>query len=548
VPHDWQLRATAPDLAARYRAEGLWTDDTLGRVLHAAITDHPELRFRIWSTSRPFESSVAAVYDDARRFAGALRSRGIGPDDVVAFQLPNWMEAAVAFWGVSLLGAVLVPVVHFYGPKELGYILRETRARALVTADCFGHLDYLAGLETLRGELPDLELVTVVGTDDVPKDAIPFGALLETGTPLEEPACVDPDAPSVIGYTSGTTSNPKGVIHSHRSLIAELRQVETMGAQAGRPALIGAPVGHAIGMQGGLLLPLTRGMDVHLIDVWNPPAVLRAMDDADLTSGSGSTYFLQSLLDDPGCTDRHRKLLERVGLGGSAVPAAVADRAEALGVSIVRSYGSTEHPSTTGSRHDDPIDKRGYTDGRPLAGVELRLVDEDGNDVALGQPGEIVSRGPDLFVGYTDPELTAQAVDIDGWYATGDIGVLDADGFLTITDRKKDIIIRGGENISAAEVEELLIRMPDVAEVAVVAAPDPRLGEHACAFVRLQATDGTAPTPTLEAMQRHLDAGGLARQKWPEELRVVADFPRTPSGKVKKFVLRSQLRGGEPTG
>jgi non-ribosomal peptide synthetase component E (peptide arylation enzyme) len=175
-----------------------------------------------------------------------------------------------------------------------------------------------------------------------------------------------------------------------------------------------------------------------------------------------------------------------------------------------------------------------------MAGVEVRIVDPNGHGLGAGLPGQIHSRGPDLFVGYTDPGLTHAMVDADGWYATGDIGVLDAEGYLTITDRLSDVIIRGGENISAAEVEGLLARMPGVAEVAVVAAPDQRLGEHACAFIR--PSPGSDP-PSVAVLRRFLEEAGLARQKWPEEVRVVEDFDRTPSGKVKKFVLREQLRG-----
>jgi acyl-CoA synthetase (AMP-forming)/AMP-acid ligase II len=188
-------------------------------------------------------------------------------------------------------------------------------------------------------------------------------------------------------------------------------------------------------------------------------------------------------------------------------------------------YGSTEHPSITGSTHDDPLEKRAGTDGHPLDGCEVRLADD----------GEIESRGPDCFAGYTDAELTASVFDDDGWYRTGDIGVLDADGYLTITDRKSDVIIRGGENVSAAEVEGVLAHIDGVLECAVVAAPDARLGEHACAFIR-----GTAPS--LADVQAAMATAGLARQKWPEEIREIADFPRTASGKIQKFVLRQQLR------
>ncbi len=196
-----------------------------------------------------------------------------------------------------------------------------------------------------------------------------------------------------------------------------------------------------------------------------------------------------------------------------------------------RSYGSTEHPSITGCFIDDPEEKRLATDGHPLPGVELRL-DPD---------GQILSRGPDCFLGYTDPDLTEAVFDRDGWYRTGDVGVLDDDGYLTITDRVSDVIIRGGENISAQEVEELLAGLDSIAEVGVVAAPDERLGEHAAAVVRVR--PGQAP-PTLEDLRIQLSAAGLARQKWPESLHVVDDFPRTPSGKIQKFRLRAELREG----
>src|ERR1700704_551549 len=263
------------------------------------------------------------------------------------------------------------------------------------------------------------------------------------------------------------------------------------------------------------------------------------MLEDNVYSGAGATFFLTSLLDHPDFTDEHRKLMSHVGLGGSSVPAAVTDRADAMDIAIVRMYGSTEHPSITGSRHDGPRDKRLYTDGRPLPGVEIRLLDEDGKEVGPGTPGEIHSRGPDCFPGYTDPTLTKECFDAGGWYVTGDVGVLDDDGYLSIVDRKKDIIIRGGENVSALEIEELVLRLPGVAEVAGVAAPDGRLGERACAFVRpLPGRD----VPTVDAVRDHLDAAGLARQKWPEEIRAIEEFPRTPSGKIQKFALRDRLR------
>ena len=464
--------------------------------------------------------------------AGGLRAWGVGPDDVVAFQLPNWVEAAATFYAVTFLGATVAPIVHFYGAKEVGYILRQSGARVLVTADRFGHQDYLATLEALQPEVDNLEHVSVVGTNagsSIPRWMTPF-AQLAINDPVGWPVRVDPDRAALVAYTSGTTSNPKGVVHTHRTIGAETRQLGDVQPGAAPPMLFGAPVGHAIGMLGALLLPLYRGQPIQLIDVWDPSRVLAAMTTDHLASGSGSTYFLTSLLDHPDLTREHLDLMSHIGLGGSPVPRAVTERATNLGISVTRAYGSTEHPSITGCTQDDVLEKRLSTDGKPLAGVEIRIVD-----------GEILSRGPDCFAGYTDPALTEGAFDVGGWYHTEDVGQLDADGYLTITDRRKDIIIRGGENVSAAEVEELLAGLPAVAEVAVVAAPDDRLGEHACAVLRLRAG---SDAPTLDQVQAHLRQAGLARQKWPEDIRTVDELPRTASGKIQKFVLRQRLRDG----
>jgi acyl-CoA synthetase len=540
---DWQLRTPPDDLVRRYVEDGSWNADTLGEILATGLTDGAELTCKVRSRTRPYSGTFGDVADLARRVAGGLRARGVRPGDLVAFQLPNWVEAAATFWATAFLGAVPVPIVHFYGPKEVGFILRQSGVRVFVTADRFGHLDYLANLDAMRPDLPDLEMVAVVTDDDpLPAGLSPFSALADADA-IGAPARVDPSAPALVAYTSGTTADPKGVMHAHRTIGFEIRQLGAMQSGGGVPALVGAPVGHGIGMLAALLIPVFRREPIHLIDVWEPATVLAAMLEDHVYSGAGATFFLTSLLDHPDFTDAHRRLMRHVGLGGSAVPAAVTDRADAMDISIVRMYGSTEHPSITGSRHEEPRDKRLYTDGHPLPGVELRLVDDDGKEVGAGIPGEIHSRGPDCFPGYTDPVLTKECFDADGWYATGDIGMLDDDGYLSIVDRKKDIIIRGGENISALEVEELVLRLPGVAEVAVVSAPDPRLGEHACAFVRpLQGQD----VPTLDAVRNHLDGAGLARQKWPEEVRTIEEFPRTPSGKIQKFALRDRLRAESP--
>jgi acyl-CoA synthetase (AMP-forming)/AMP-acid ligase II len=529
----WQLRSVPARLAERYRVEGWWDDATLGQTVAEGLGTRGDVAFRVWSDVRPWAGTFGDVDRAARTLAANLRARGVGPGDVVVIQLPNWVEAGIAFWAAAYLGAVVVPVVHFYRAKEVDHILRATEPDVLVTADRFGHNDYLATFESVLGGAGTDPLWLVVGdtpTTGLPAAATPFDALLD-GDRLDAPLVVDPDSPALVGFTSGTTRDPKGVVHSHRTIGCETRQLDHFFPTGGPPQITGAPVGHFIGMLNAFLVPLLRDRPVNLIDVWNPAEVIRMMREEGLGMGGGAAYFLTSLLDHPDFGDDLLPNMPFAGLGGSVVPLALMERLTKLGIRAFRSYGSTEHPSITRCMIDDPEEKRLRTDGRVIHGIDMRL------DVS----GEILSRGPDCFVGYTDPDLTASVFDDDGWYRTGDIGVLDGDGYLTITDRISDIIIRGGENISAMEIEELLAGMDGVAEVCVVSAPDERLGEHAAAVIRMR--DG-APAPTLADVRTHLEAAGLARQKWPESIHPVADLPRTPSGKVQKFRLRQQLREG----
>lgn len=507
------MRTIPAELVKRYEAEGWWTRDTLGDLLARGLAAAPGTGFRVHSAVRPWEGTFGDVERVARRLAAGLRARGVGPGDVVAFQLPNWMEAAAVFWASAFLGAVVVPVVHFYGRKELGYILNAIRPRVFVTAERFGRMEFQADL------CADVPVVGVVGRD--------FDELL-ADDPMPGVVPADPAAPALIAFTSGTTRDPKGVVHSHRTLGFETRQLAGLYPPDRDRQLTAAPVGHFIGMVNAFLIPVLDGAPVSLADTWDPAQALALMASEGLTVGGGAAYYMTSLLDHPDFRPAHLAHMKYAGLGGSSIPVSVMTRLAGLGITAFRSYGSTEHPSITGSLYTAPESKRLYTDGKALPGVEIRL-DVD---------GEILSRGPDLCIGYTDQALTENAFDEDGWYRTGDIGVIDEDGYLTITDRKSDIIIRGGENVSALEVEEVLLAMPAVAEAAVVAAPDARLGEHAAAVVRLRPGQ---TLPTLDEMRAHFERAGLARQKWPEELHAVEEFPRTASGKVQKFHLRRDI-------
>ncbi|MDX3230360.1 AMP-binding protein [Streptomyces sp. ME19-01-6] len=507
------LRSIPPGLTARYESEGWWTRETLGDLLAVGLGKSGDVEFRVHSEVRPWKGTFADVERTARRLAAGLRARGVGPGDVVVMQLPNWMEAAAVFWASAFLGAVVVPVVHFYGPKEVRYIVEATRPKAFFAAERFGRTEFRPDL---CAEVP---VVGVVGRD--------FGELL-ADEPLAGVLPVDPDTPALIAFTSGTTRDPKGVIHSHRTLGFETRQLAaSYPPDRGRQFTV-APVGHFIGMINAFLIPVLDCTPVNLGDSWDPARALALMRTEGLTVGGGATYYMTSLLDHPDCAEEHVARLKYAGLGGASIASAVTNRLESLGVTVFRAYGSTEHPSVTCTPYDGPGAKRLHTDGLPLPGAEVRLAED----------GEILTRGPDLCLGYTDPELTAAAFDADGWYRTGDIGVLDADGWLTVTDRKADVIIRGGENISALEVEEVLLGLDGVAEAAVVAVPDPRLGERAAAVLRM--LPGWS-APSLAEVRLHFGREGLARQKWPEVVHKVEDFPRTPSGKVKKFVLRKHI-------
>ena len=521
------MRRIPEDLVARYEAEGWWTAETLGDLIAAGLRAAPDATFAVHSDVRPFRGTCGQVDHLARRLAAGLRARGVVPGDVVAMQLPNWREAAVTFWAAAYLGAVVVPIVHFYGRKELAHIIGTAAPKVFVTTERFGRMTFHPDL------CADVPIVALVGARTAVEDAgavEDFDALL-AAEPLTEVVPTDPASPALIAFTSGTTRDPKGVIHSHQTLNCETRQLLANYPPDRGRQLTATPVGHFIGMLGAFLIPVLEGTAIDLCDVWDPGRVLALMSSDGLSIGGGPPYFLTSLMDHPDFTSDHMRLITTAGLGGSTVPAAVTRRLSDRGVLVFRSYGSTEHPSITGSSPYAPEEKRLYTDGNPRPGVEIRLTDK----------GEILSRGPDLCLGYTDPELTATAFDDEGWYHTGDVGVLDEDGYLTITDRKADVIIRGGENISALEVEEVLLAMPEVAEAVVVAAPDERLGEHVAAVLRLRSG---ADLPSLDAVRNHFERAGIARQKWPEELHEVTDYPRTASGKVQKYVIRHGLWAG----
>lgn len=528
------VRAIPVDLTKRYVAEGWWRPETLGQMLADGLATSPDAGFCVYSETRPYEGTFGAVELQARRLAAGLQQRGVGPGDVVALQLPNWMEAAVAFWASAFLGAVTVPIVHFYGRKELAHIIATVQPKVFLSTERFGRMSFQPDL---CAEIPIVGLVGLADERSREEHRVSSFDDLLADEPLQDTVATDPAARALIAFTSGTTKEPKGVVHSHQTLGFETRQLlDNYPPNRGRQ-LTATPVGHFIGMLGAFLIPVLEGAPIDLCDVWDPGKVLDLIERDGLSIGGGPPYFVTSLMDHPRFDERHLASFTAVGLGGSTVPAAVTRRLADQGLFVYRSYGSTEHPSITGSGVSAPEDKRLFTDGNVRPGVEIRL----------GPDGEIFSRGPDLCLGYTDDALTAKCFDDEGWYRTGDIGVLDEDGYLTITDRTADLIIRAGENISALEVEEVLLSMPQVVEAAVVAAPDARLGERVAAVLRIRSG---RRMPTLDEVRAHFADAGVARQKWPEELHEVPegqDYPRTASGKVQKFRIRQAVSDSAAT-
>jgi cyclohexanecarboxylate-CoA ligase len=509
-------------------------EPTLAGHIHAGAAVHDGCPLVFVSGDGERATTLGGLVSDAEKVAGSLQARGIGRGDVVAVQLPGSYEGAVIQAAVGLCGAVLLPVVMIYGHREMDFVLRRSGATAVALPREYRGRPHAAAVLGGLSSLPALKLAVVVGDDAPGHGAVGYAELLrQPGGTYREPR-PDPGDRAVLMYTSGTTAEPKGVQHSHRTLLAEATsQVYTLnGPQARHLGLF--PPGHMAGLL-SLLRILLLGTPTVIMQAWDAALAAGLIDRYAVTSCGGAPVQLSGLLDQQANGTATLGTLRECLTGAAPVPPSLIERADAAGVTAFRSYGSSEHPTVSAGTIADSLGRRAGTDGRLLAGNQVRLVGADGRDVPDGADGEILTRGPELFTGYADPALNAAAFLPGGWFRTGDVGRTDADGYLTVTDRLKDIIIRGGENISAKEVEDLLVTHPAVADVAVIPAPDPALGERVCAVV--VARPGF--TFDVEQAREHFAAAGAARQKTPEVIVLVDELPRTPSGKVRKDVLRA---------
>ncbi|NDJ87872.1 MULTISPECIES: class I adenylate-forming enzyme family protein [Mycolicibacter] len=484
-------------------------------------------------------TTVGAIHQRAEDVAAGLQRLGVRAGDAVAVQLTNRIECAVAYQAVLRCGAVLVPIVHIYGPNEVSFILAESRAKVFIMAAQFRTTVYLDRVGDFAA-IPTLQQLVVIDAD-AGRGYVGWEDLIAQHE-YERPV-VSADDVAVLIYTSGTTSVPKGVQHSHNSLLAEQKTLPYLiGRTAGAVQLVSFPPGHIAGV-GSLLRPLISGSRTVFLDAWEPATAAELVRRFRVTATAGTPFHLEGLLDLGDARDRLATLREFL-TGAAPVTEELGRRAHAAGINSFRCYGSTEQPTITAARPDDPPAARMGTDGHPMPGVAVRILGPEGADRPVGADGEVVVRGPDQFVGYQDPVLNADAFTADGWFRTGDLGHVDAEGRLTITDRIKDVIIRGGETISSGQVEDVLTTHPAVADGAVVAAPDPRYGDIVAAVVTLK----PGATLDLDQLRAYFAASGLAKQKTPERLVIVDTLPRTALGKVRKADLRRKHFGGLPLG
>lgn len=510
-----------------------WDNRTIGDLaLDAAMAD-PDFACFVAGDAK---ASRADLIADAEALSVSLHALGLRTGDVVSFQTPNWIEAAVINLAAALSGLVINPIVPIYRDAEVGMMLADCRASAFFVCGPFRNFDFTAMAQRLQADLPDLKhIISVRG-----QAPLTYAALVAAGRgrSFTRPP-VDPGAVKMLLYTSGTTGRPKGVLHSHNTLIRVMRQSAAhWGIRPGDAIIMPSPVTHVSGYANGLEMPFAAGSSTILMESWNADEALALIDRHRVVGTVAATPFLVELASAARAAGTGLPSLRFFACGGAAVPPDLIpaanqafDQARAF-----RVFGSSEVPLVSmGYPHADDTHLAATTDGA-IIDYEVRIVDDEDRDVPTGQQGEILARGPSMFLGYADQAQTADAITDDGYFRTGDIGLVTAEGAILITGRKKDLIIRGGENISAKEIEDVLHTHEAVAEASIVAMPHDRLGEGVCAYVILRGDTDAA------ALAAHVAASGLARQKIPERFEFVSDLPRTASGKVRKDLLRDDIR------
>ena len=523
---------------AAYRQQGLWGD--------ASLADY-------WQqTARAMPDKIAVVdnhgasytYSEPDHAASCLANwmlaKGIESGDRIAFQLPGWCEFTVIYLACLKIGAVSVPLLPSWREAELVWVLNKCQAKMFFAPTLFKQTRPVDLILPLQNQLPQLQ--QIVGVDKLAPatSSLSLSQIIADNTPLTTAITTHGDELAAVLFTSGTEGLPKGVMLTHNNILASERAYcARLNLTWQDVFMMPAPLGHATGFLHGVTAPFLIGARSVLLDIFTPDACLALLEQQRCTCMLGATPFVYDLLNLLEKQPADLSALRFFLCGGTTIPKKVARECQQLGIKLLSVYGSTESSPHAVVNLDDPLSRFMHTDGYAAAGVEIKVVDDARKTLPPGCEGEEASRGPNVFMGYFDePELTARALDEEGWYYSGDLCRMDEAGYIKITGRKKDIIVRGGENISSREVEDILLQHPKIHDACVVAMPDERLGERSCAYVVLNAPHHSL---SLEEVVAFFSRKRVAKYKYPEHIVVIEKLPRTASGKIQKFLLRKDI-------
>ncbi|MGM7043107.1 medium-chain fatty-acid--CoA ligase [Escherichia coli] len=523
---------------AAYRQQGLWGDASLADYWQQTARAMPD---KIAVVDNHGASYTYSALDHAAScLANWMLAKGIESGDRIAFQLPGWCEFTVIYLACLKIGAVSVPLLPSWREAELVWVLNKCQAKMFFAPTLFKQTRPVDLILSLQNQLPQLQ--QIVGVDKLAPatSSLSLSQIIADNTPLTTAITVHGDELAAVLFTSGTEGLPKGVMLTHNNILASERAYcARLNLTWQDVFMMPAPLGHATGFLHGVTAPFLIGTRSVLLDIFTPDACLALLEQQRCTCMLGATPFVYDLLNLLEKQPADLSALRFFLCGGTTIPKKVARECQQRGIKLLSVYGSTESSPHAVVNLDDPLSRFMHTDGYAAAGVEIKVVDDARKTLPPGCEGEEASRGPNVFMGYFDePELTARALDEEGWYYSGDLCRMDEAGYIKITGRKKDIIVRGGENISSREVEDILLQHPKIHDACVVAMPDERLGERSCAYVVLKAPHHSL---SLEEVVAFFSRKRVAKYKYPEHIVVIEKLPRTASGKIQKFLLRKDI-------
>ncbi|GCJ46140.1 medium-chain fatty-acid--CoA ligase [Escherichia coli] len=523
---------------ASYRQQGLWGDASLADYWQQTARAMPD---KIAVVDNHGASYTYSALDHAAScLANWMLAKGIESGDRIAFQLPGWCEFTVIYLACLKIGAVSVPLLPSWREAELVWVLNKCQAKMFFAPTLFKQTRPVDLILPLQNQLPQLQ--QIVGVDKLAPatSSLSLSQIIADNTPLTTAITTHGDELAAVLFTSGTEGLPKGVMLTHNNILASERAYcARLNLTWQDVFMMPAPLGHATGFLHGVTAPFLIGARSVLLDIFTPDACLALLEQQRCTCMLGATPFVYDLLNLLEKQPADLSALRFFLCGGTTIPKKVARECQQRGIKLLSVYGSTESSPHAVVNLDDPLSRFMHTDGYAAAGVEIKVVDDARKTLPPGCEGEEASRGPNVFMGYFDePELTARALDEEGWYYSGDLCRMDEAGYIKITGRKKDIIVRGGENISSREVEDILLQHPKIHDACVVAMPDERLGERSCAYVVLKAPHHSL---SLEEVVAFFSRKRVAKYKYPEHIVVIEKLPRTASGKIQKFLLRKDI-------